>query len=91
MEDKAGEISIFNYGGLIRDVTIYAVPEVHLTRMHCDTVFDRSFTDAALTVHLSFAGAPDEVRLQLEKRMEAAFSWETIKTERIRNRFLRMG
>lgn len=81
MEDKAGEISIFNYGGLIRDVTIYAVPEVHLTRMHCDTVFDRSFTDAALTVHLSFAGAPDEVRLQLEEADGSRIQLGTIKTE----------
>lgn len=59
----------------------HAVPEVHLTRMHCDTVFDRSFTDAALTVHLSFAGAPDEVRLQLEKADGSRIQLGTIKTE----------
>lgn len=65
MEDKAGEISIFNYGGLVRDVFMYTVPKVHLSRMHCDTVFDRSFTDASLTVHLAFAGSPDSVNLYL--------------------------
>ncbi|MET9730113.1 glycoside hydrolase family 2 TIM barrel-domain containing protein [Streptomyces sp. NPDC006458] len=37
-------------GGILRDVTLVALPKAHLTRLHADTTFDASYTDATLTV-----------------------------------------
>ncbi|MFE2561863.1 sugar-binding domain-containing protein [Streptomyces sp. NPDC059352] len=37
-------------GGILRDVTLVALPQAHLTRLHADTTFDASYTDATLTV-----------------------------------------
>ncbi|WP_405435891.1 hypothetical protein OG373_04045 [Streptomyces avidinii] len=37
-------------GGILRDVTLVALPASHLTRLHTDTTFDDSYTNATLTV-----------------------------------------
>ncbi|MET9674659.1 hypothetical protein ABZY68_16410 [Streptomyces sp. NPDC006482] len=37
-------------GGILRDVTLVALPVSHLTRLHADTTFGASCTDAILTV-----------------------------------------
>ncbi|MFJ5088432.1 glycoside hydrolase family 2 TIM barrel-domain containing protein [Streptomyces sp. NPDC088674] len=37
-------------GGILRDVTLVALPTSHLTRLHADTTFDSAFKDAQLTV-----------------------------------------
>ncbi|MFD5088165.1 sugar-binding domain-containing protein [Kitasatospora sp. NPDC058406] len=39
-----------NIGGILRDVTLVALPASHLTRLHTDTTFDTSYTNATLTV-----------------------------------------
>ncbi|MFD5922792.1 glycoside hydrolase family 2 TIM barrel-domain containing protein [Kitasatospora sp. NPDC058201] len=39
-----------NIGGILRDVTLVALPASHLTRLHTDTTFDASYTNATLTV-----------------------------------------
>jgi hypothetical protein len=50
MEDKPNEVNVFHSGGLIRDVTMVALPQAHLTRLHVQTTFDSSYVDAELTV-----------------------------------------
>ncbi|MFJ5843878.1 glycoside hydrolase family 2 TIM barrel-domain containing protein [Streptomyces sp. NPDC092903] len=37
-------------GGVLRDVTLVALPAAHLTRLHADTAFDSAYKDATLTV-----------------------------------------
>ncbi|MEW2167338.1 glycoside hydrolase family 2 TIM barrel-domain containing protein [Streptomyces sp. NPDC007084] len=37
-------------GGILRDVTLVAVPTSYLTRLHAETTFDSTYTDATLTV-----------------------------------------
>ncbi|MCX5143942.1 glycoside hydrolase family 2 TIM barrel-domain containing protein [Streptomyces sp. NBC_00338] len=37
-------------GGILRDVTLVALPASHLTRLHADTTFDSAYRDATLTV-----------------------------------------
>ncbi|MCX5071216.1 hypothetical protein OHA84_35300 [Streptomyces sp. NBC_00513] len=39
-----------NIGGILRDVTLVALPTSHLTRLHTETTFDASYTNAILTV-----------------------------------------
>ena len=81
MEDKAGEISVFNYGGLVRDVLMYALPQTCLTRMHSDTVFDRDYMDAKLSVHLAVAGMIEAVRLTLTGEEGGAVSLGEIRQD----------
>ncbi|WP_328472824.1 glycoside hydrolase family 2 protein [Streptomyces sp. NBC_00448] len=55
-------------GGILRDVTLVAVPKAYLTRLHADTTFDATFTDAKLAVTVAAdlpAGAGGTVRLAL--------------------------
>jgi hypothetical protein len=55
-------------GGLIRDVSLFAVPNAHLTRFSFETKFDEQYRDAALRVRLkmSFAGGVrNSVRLAM--------------------------
>jgi hypothetical protein len=54
--DKPGEICSFHRGGIIRDVTIYALPCTYLARLHAETVFDADYKDADLKVSLMSAG-----------------------------------
>lgn len=37
-------------GGILREVTLVALPTAYLTRLHADTTFDASYKDATLTV-----------------------------------------
>ncbi|WP_406417262.1 hypothetical protein OH809_35965 [Streptomyces sp. NBC_00873] len=37
-------------GGILREVTLMALPASHLTRLHADTTFDSAYRDATLTV-----------------------------------------
>ncbi|MBF0430686.1 MAG: T9SS type A sorting domain-containing protein [Fibrobacteria bacterium] len=37
-------------GGILRNVTLYALPKNHLTRLHVETDFDNSYQDAVLKV-----------------------------------------
>ncbi|WP_329168417.1 hypothetical protein OG709_30410 [Streptomyces sp. NBC_01267] len=37
-------------GGILRDVTLVALPPSYLTRLHTDTTFDSAYKDATLTV-----------------------------------------
>ncbi|MFE2726666.1 glycoside hydrolase family 2 TIM barrel-domain containing protein [Kitasatospora sp. NPDC059327] len=43
-------------GGILRDVTLVALPASHLTRLHVDTTFDATYTNATLTVTAAAAG-----------------------------------
>ncbi|MFI0939709.1 glycoside hydrolase family 2 TIM barrel-domain containing protein [Streptomyces sp. NPDC021020] len=55
-------------GGILRDVTLVALPVSCLTRLHADTTFDASYTNATLTVTAAAqlpAGASGTVSLTL--------------------------
>lgn len=56
-------------GGILRDVTLVALPQTYLTRLHVDTTFDKTYTDATLVVTAA-AALPEhnrgKVRLELE-------------------------
>lgn len=45
-------------GGILRGVTLFALPTTHLTRLHAETDFDESYLDAILKVDLR-AAIPD--------------------------------
>ncbi|QKW17815.1 hypothetical protein HUT16_00940 [Kitasatospora sp. NA04385] len=45
-------------GGILRDVTLVALPAAYLTRLHADTTFDSSYTNATLTVTAAAALLP---------------------------------
>lgn len=48
--DKPKEICPFHYGGIIRDVLLYALPEVCLSRLQVSTTFDCQYENAELAV-----------------------------------------
>ncbi|WP_329127123.1 glycoside hydrolase family 2 TIM barrel-domain containing protein [Streptomyces sp. NBC_01465] len=56
-------------GGILRDVTLVALPAAYLTRLHADTTFDSSYANATLTVTAAAAllpaGASGKVALTL--------------------------
>lgn len=63
--DKPSEVNPFHRGGLIREVALYTVPQTYLARLHADTVFDGSYTDATLTVSAMIAGGDGTVAMKL--------------------------
>jgi len=63
--DKPKELNPFHCGGLIRDVTLYALPEVYLARFHADTVFDKNYANAELIIHAMLEGGSAEIELKL--------------------------
>ena len=52
INEDADDVSGFNRGGLIRDVWLMALPEIHITRLHGETTFDDEYKDATLKVML---------------------------------------
>lgn len=56
-------------GGILRDVVLFAVPPVHLVRVHATTDLDASYTDATLQlevgVDFSAGSAPVDVGFEL--------------------------
>lgn len=63
--DAQGGVNPFHTGGVIRDVTLLALPKVYLSRLHADTEFDKAYSDATLTVHAALAGGDGAVELSL--------------------------
>ncbi|WP_176462557.1 glycoside hydrolase family 2 protein [Paenibacillus odorifer] len=63
--DKSSEVNPFHRGGLIREVTLYTVPQTYLARLHVETVFDGNYSDATLTVSTMIAGGNGTVELML--------------------------
>ena len=51
-EDRSRELNPHCRGGLIRDVWLMALPEIHITRLHGETTFDDEYKDATLKVML---------------------------------------
>ncbi len=46
-----------NIGGILRDVTLVALPATHVASLHVSTTFDDAWVDATLGVELELAGA----------------------------------
>lgn len=63
--DKDGEVSIFHKGGIIRDVLLYVMPQVYISRLHAQTVFLNHYTDALLTIETRVEGGCGDVELFL--------------------------
>ncbi|MBQ9740701.1 MAG: hypothetical protein IJV91_07165 [Kiritimatiellae bacterium] len=53
MEDQ----DFFRFSGLFRDVTLYAIPEVHVEDIRVKTLLDDQYTDAVLDVALKLESA----------------------------------
>jgi beta-galactosidase len=65
--NKAREISVFNFGGIIRDVRLVAVPPGYVTRLQVETELDGEYRDATLKVTAGMtAGQGDQVKLALK-------------------------
>ena len=78
MEDRVGEISSFQYGGLIRSVWLYALPEACISRLHVRTTFDEVWQDAMLHLELCLEGGEGPVSLTLLDPYGAEVLNETI-------------
>lgn len=63
--DKPQEVNPFHRGGLIRDVTVYALPQTYVSRLHAVTRFDADYADAYLTVKAQIKGGAGEVILSM--------------------------
>lgn len=66
--DVQSEISVFNFGGIIRNVQLVAVPPCFIGRFHIETDLDDHNQSADVTVTLAVDGEPTgglRVRLQL--------------------------
>lgn len=57
--DKPTEICSFHRGGIIRDVLLYALPKVCLSRLQVSTAFDPQYENAELTVEVCVEGEYD--------------------------------
>ncbi|MCL2058663.1 MAG: hypothetical protein FWH01_06340 [Oscillospiraceae bacterium] len=55
VQDRLGEMSQFSMGGIIRSVRLYALPTLHIERMHVETDLDRNYRDATLRVALKLS------------------------------------
>ena len=65
IKDDPGGICPFQFGGIIREVTLFAVPKVCISRFHAKTAFDSGYQDAVLTVKARLSGGPGFLRLSL--------------------------
>lgn len=66
--DAQTEISVFNFGGIIRNVQLVAVPRAFISRFHVETVLDSRRQKATVTVTLALENpgqGPHEVRMHL--------------------------
>lgn len=63
--DDPGGICPFHFGGIIRDVTLFALPRTYLSRLHADVSFDDTYTDAGLTVYTQLQGGGGCISLSL--------------------------
>lgn len=63
--DKPMEVNPFHRGGLIRDVTLYVLPETYFVRLQADTFFDTNYVDATLTISAMIAGGNGTLALTL--------------------------
>ncbi|MDW7659640.1 MAG: glycoside hydrolase family 2 TIM barrel-domain containing protein, partial [Bacillota bacterium] len=56
IENNNDDVSGFNQGGLVRGLSLVAMPDPHLARLHVETRFDEAYADATLSVLLEIAG-----------------------------------
>lgn len=69
VQDVQAEVSVFNLGGIIRDVWLVAVPPVHLAYCHVACTPAPDFAAATLAVRISLAGQSVHAhRLQVHVR-----------------------
>ncbi len=78
MEDRVGEISTFQYGGLIRSVWLYSLPEGCISRLHVRTTFDGYWRDATLHLELCTEESEGPVTLTMTDPEGAVVLNETV-------------
>lgn len=54
--DDPGGICTFHFGGIIRDVSLFVLPQVYLSRLHGETVFDEAYQNAELKIYAELRG-----------------------------------
>ena len=57
IEARTQDVSPFHQGGLMRDVILFSLPQVCLSQLHMDTVFDAQWQDAELYITASAEGS----------------------------------
>lgn len=65
VSDDPGGICPFHTGGIIRDVSLFALSDTYISRLHADVKFDESYKDAMLTVHSGIKGGAGDLTLSL--------------------------
>ncbi len=64
--DVQSEISVFNFGGIIRNVQLVAVPSAFISRFHIETDLDSQLEKATVTVTLALTSVgQDQHEIQL--------------------------
>jgi hypothetical protein len=56
IENNNDDVSGFNQGGLVRGISLVALPDQHFTRLHVETRFDETCADATLSILLGVDG-----------------------------------
>lgn len=59
--DKPREICTFHEGGIIRDVYLYALPEISLSRLHVQTQMINAYQDAELSIETYLDGGDAQI------------------------------
>lgn len=57
-----------NLGGILRDVTLYALPQTYLARLHTEVHFDAQYRNAELAVETELGGTPENESVILRIR-----------------------
>ncbi len=65
VKDDPGGICTFHFGGIIRDVSLFTVPQVYLSRFHGETSFDAAYRDAELKIYAQLRGGDGEISFSL--------------------------
>ncbi len=56
VKDDPGGICPFHFGGIIRDIYLFTLPNTYLSRFHGETCFDENYVDAELKISAEVRG-----------------------------------
>lgn len=66
VSNDPGGICPFHSGGIIRDITLFALPDTYISRFHAETTFDEAYTNAQLKVYSQLQGGDGSLELTLQ-------------------------
>lgn len=55
-----------NIGGILRDITLYALPKNYIARTHIDTILDDAYNDAVLKIDLQLYTNNEPIQIKAE-------------------------